>query len=241
MTMNAAIALLDEPRHLRLALSPLRRRLLERLQTPASATQVADELALGRQRVNYHLRALEKAGLLELVEERPRRGCVERIVVTRAKAFVVDPDVMAPATRADVQDRFAAEHLIHTAAAMVRDVARMQTQAQMQQKRLLTFAIDTDIRFATPADFERFTEKLARFVARESTAHASRAATTAATAATAVRTSAEAGRLYRIVIGAHPTPASSAATSATAAAAATGDRDESRRSRHRRTARRRAH
>ena len=49
---------------------------------------------LGRQRVNYHLRELEKAGLVHLVEERQRRGCVERILAARADAFVVDPAVM---------------------------------------------------------------------------------------------------------------------------------------------------
>ena len=91
------IALIDQPDRVRLALSPLRRQLLERLQTPASASQIAAELTIGRQRVNYHLRALERAGLLELVEERQRRGCTERVLVTRAKLFVVDPTVVNPA------------------------------------------------------------------------------------------------------------------------------------------------
>src|SRR5262249_2878842 len=108
--------LLDEPDRVRLALSPIRRRLLERLREPASATQLASELAMGRQRLNYHLRALEDAGLLSLVEERPRRGCTERILVARAAAFIVDPAVMA-ADRVDAtaaartaQDTFAAEY-----------------------------------------------------------------------------------------------------------------------------------
>ena len=56
--------LLDKADHVRLALSPIRRRLLERLRQPASATELAGELALGRQRINYHLRALEVAGLI---------------------------------------------------------------------------------------------------------------------------------------------------------------------------------
>ena len=136
--MSAAVALLEQPDAVRLALSPMRRTLLERLRTPTSATQLASELALGRQRVNYHLRALEQAGLIELVENRQRRGCVERILVARARAFVVDPAVMmgpspvatASATSPDAaQDRFSVEHLIGTAAAIVRDVGRMQARA----------------------------------------------------------------------------------------------------------------
>jgi hypothetical protein len=41
----APVALLDEPDRLRVGLSPIRRRLLERLRQPASATQLASELA----------------------------------------------------------------------------------------------------------------------------------------------------------------------------------------------------
>ena len=72
----------------------MRRRLLERLRQPASATELAPEFSMGRQRLNYHLRALEHAGLLELVEARQRRGCIERILAARAQAFVVDPAVV---------------------------------------------------------------------------------------------------------------------------------------------------
>ena len=108
-----SVALLDRPDRLRIALSPIRRRLLERLREPASATELAAEMSLGRQRVNYHLRELEKAGLLHLVEERQRRGCVERILAARADAFVVDPSVMGRrrtlAISAAAQDRFSAE------------------------------------------------------------------------------------------------------------------------------------
>src|SRR5687767_13275137 len=96
--MSAQVALLDEPDRLRVGLTPIRRRLLERLRQPASATQLASELAMGRQRVNYHLRALEKAKLVDLVEERQRRGCIERILVARAQAFIVDPSVMTAKT-----------------------------------------------------------------------------------------------------------------------------------------------
>jgi DNA-binding transcriptional ArsR family regulator len=91
----AALTLLDEPGRLRVALSPMRRQLLDRLRTPASATQLATEMTVARQRINYHLRELERAGFIELVEERQRRGCVERILAARAQTFVVDPMVVS--------------------------------------------------------------------------------------------------------------------------------------------------
>ena len=194
MAVTAPVALIDDPERVRAALTPLRRRLLERLRQPASATALAAELSMGRQRVNYHLRALEDAGLLELVEARPRRGCVERILAARAQAFVVDPAVVgsrrAPAVRAAAQDRFSAEHLIDTAGDVVRQVARMQTRAEGEGTRLLTFTIDTEISFATPRDFERFTTALAGFIARQALKYGA----------------CDGGRRYRIVAAAHPAP-----------------------------------
>src|SRR5215203_2295152 len=130
----AAVALLDRPDRLRVALSPIRRQLLERLRRPASATELAVEMSVGRQRLNYHLRELEKAGLVHLVEERQRRGFVERILAARADAFVVDPAVMGArrprAITAAAQDRFSADHLIDAAGDVVRNVARMQARAE---------------------------------------------------------------------------------------------------------------
>jgi DNA-binding transcriptional ArsR family regulator len=210
--------LLDNADDVRLALSPIRRRLLERLRQPASAAALAGELALGRQRINYHLRALEIAGLIHLVEERQRRGCVERIMAARAHSFVVDPSVMRgrarPAASAKVQDRFAADHLMATVSAVVRDVARMQARAEDEGTRLVTFTIDTEIGFDTPADLERFTTELAAFVAREAATHGTSGA----------------ARRYRIVIGGHPAPAPKAG----------GSREQSG-SRRRRDPRRRTH
>jgi DNA-binding transcriptional ArsR family regulator len=216
------ISLLEEPDRVRLALSPIRRNLLDRLRTPASATQLASELTLGRQRVNYHLRALESAGLIELIEERQRRGCVERILAARADAFVVDPAVMGSrdraAVRVDVQDRFAAEHLIDSAAAIVRNVARMQARAHRQGMRLLTFTLDTELTFASPADLERFVTAVADFIARES-----QKADTAG------------GRTYRVVLGGHPAPRTPMSSKPS------GEHHERIRSRPRRNTRRRTH
>jgi DNA-binding transcriptional ArsR family regulator len=195
----SSLALVDGPDALRAALPPLRRRLLDRLREPASAVVVAGEFGLPRQKVNYHLRALETAGFLELVEERPRRGCTERVMRTSARAFIVDPQVIAPAPPASPakarraaarQDRFAAETLVGAAAGVVRDVTRMQARAAAQGARLLTCAIETEVRLATPADFTKLSAVLATLVAR----------------AVADLGVADGGRSYRVVVGAHPTP-----------------------------------
>ena len=189
-----SVVLLDRPDRVRAALSPLRRQLLERLREPASATSIAAELSLPRQRVNYHLRELERAGLVHLVEERQRRGCTERILAARAAAFIVDPAVIgaraAKAVAVSEQDRYSAEHLIDAASSVVRDVARMRGEAEQEGTRLLTFTSETEIAFATPEDFDRFTTVLAAFLARQASQfHVTRG-----------------GRRYRVLLAAHPAP-----------------------------------
>jgi DNA-binding transcriptional ArsR family regulator len=191
---KGGITYLDEPDQVRVALSPLRRQLLQRLREPSSATQLAAALDLPRQRVNYHLRALEAAGLVELVEERQRRGCVERIVRAKPGALVVDPAVMAhprdhEAQFATIQDQYAAEHLVGVAAATVRNVARMQAKADQTGKRLLTFTIEAEVRFAEPGDVHAFTDELAEAVRR-----------------TVARFDSAGGRPYRLVAAGHPMP-----------------------------------
>lgn len=157
--------LLQEPDRVRLALSPIRRTLLERLREPSSASRLAEELGLGRQRINYHLRALEQAGLVELVEERRRRGCTERILATRPDGFVVDPALMASGRASvDAQDEHAAEHLMDVAAGVVRDVARLQAGAQRSSRRLLTFTLETEVRLSAPSEVEQLAAALAEAI-----------------------------------------------------------------------------
>ena len=190
-----AVRLVEEPERLRVALTPLRRRLLELMRVPVSATELAAALGLARQKVNYHVRALETAGLVRLVEERQRRGFTERVLQATADAYVVDPGVMGRADDASpvlARDRFAAEHLVKTSARTVRDVSRMQQAASDQGTRLLTFTVEAEVRFAQPADVHRFSDTVA---------------TAIAAAAAEVAPPAGEGRAYRIVVGAHPAPA----------------------------------
>lgn len=190
----AAITYLEEPGEVRAALSPPRRELLAALREPASATQLAAALGLPRQRINYHLRVLEAAGLIELVEERQRRGFVERVLRAKPGALVVDPAVMDGADRdgrfSQIEDQYAAEHLVGVAAGTVRDVARMQAKADENGKRLLTFTIEAEVRFAAPGDVHAFTDELTeavrRMVARFDTGD---------------------GKPYRLVAGGYPAPA----------------------------------
>ena len=64
------VQVIDDPAAATVALEPVRSRLLAELAEPASAATLAARVGLARQKVNYHLHALEAQGLVRLAEER---------------------------------------------------------------------------------------------------------------------------------------------------------------------------
>lgn len=188
--MNGHLAIVDDVGAVKAALTPFRRDLLIRLREPGSAATLGEALKLPRQKIGYHLRVLEKAGLIAAAGTRQRRGFTEKLYETCGDALIVDPMILAPPDydRADKQDRFAAEHLVRTAAGMVHDVSRMQGDAAREGSRLLTFTIEADVAFAHPSDIDRFTARLSDAL--------SEIAADFAPSGT--------GRRYRVTIAGHP-------------------------------------
>jgi biotin operon repressor len=185
------VQVLTDARQLAAALSPLRMRVLREAQEPQSATTLAPRLGLSRQTLNYHLRQLEREGFLEVVEERQRRGCIERMLKVTSRAFVVSPALLG--TLSDdpdqARDRFSSGFLLATATKLIRDVALLDQRARGVEQRLATFTMESDIAVESPAAFRAFTEELAAAVA---------------TVAAKYDSPASKSRRFRIVIGSHP-------------------------------------
>jgi len=186
-------ALIEDAERALLVLDPIKHRLLIALREPGSAASLAKALGLPRQQLGYHLRALEQAGLVRLLEERRRRGFVERVLLAVADGFVLDPAMLVDPGVVS-QDRHAADYLVQAAGTVVRDVTRMRAAADTAGQRLLTFTIEADLGFAQPQDFEDFSDALAKAVAE-----------------LAQRYAPAAGRRgYHLVMGAHPAVAGQA-------------------------------
>ena len=188
-----AVALIDDAGAAEASLDPVRARLLAELAEPGSATTLAQRVGLTRQKVNYHLRALERHGLVELVEERRRGNCTERVLRATATSYVISPSVLA-AVEPDPErsrDQLSARWLLAVAARLVRDVGELITGAARARKRLATFAIDGEVRFATAADRAAFADELAGAVTSLVSKYHDE--------------SASGGRTHRVVVAVHPT------------------------------------
>jgi DNA-binding transcriptional ArsR family regulator len=171
------------------ALDPVRTRLLAELAEPGSAATLATRVGIARQKVNYHLKALEAHGLVELAEERKWGGITERVLQATAASYVVSPAALA-ASGADpdqTADRLSARYLVALAGRVVREVGGLARRADAAGRRLPTMAIDTEIRFRSAEDRAAFADDL-----------------TAAVIGLAARYHHDDGRPYRLVVAAHP-------------------------------------
>jgi DNA-binding transcriptional ArsR family regulator len=160
--MPAALQIIQSPDKAAVLLQPGRLDLLERLSQPDSAAGLARRLGIPRQKVNYHLRELEREGFVELVEERRKGNCIERMVRATAREFLVAPR----AGKASVADRFSAAYLVSTAARMIRDLATLCLRAGRAGKRIATLTLETEIRFQSAESRAAFAEELTASIAR---------------------------------------------------------------------------
>lgn len=185
--------MIDDPVAAVAALDPLRARILAVLAEPGSSTTVGAALGLPRQQVNYHLRILEHHDLIRMVEERRRRGLVERVMLATARAYVVSPSTLGESAADPVRtDRLSTRYLIAVAARMVREVAELARLSEKADQPLATLAIDSEIRFASADDRAAFTAELAT--------------TITALAAKYHDEQTPRGRWHRVVVAAHAIP-----------------------------------
>ena len=188
------VQVIEDPAAATVALEPVRSRLLSELAVPASAATLATRVGLPRQKVNYHLRALEAHGLVRLAEKRKWGGLTERLLVATAASYVVSPSALGPvaADRNREIDRLSASYLVALGARAVSEVGDLLRRAKTAGKRLATLAVDTQIRFRSATDRAAFshelTEAIKHLVAKYHDA------------------AAPGGRAHRLVIVAHPLP-----------------------------------
>lgn len=178
---------IEDPRAAVVALDPIRARLLAELREPASAATLAGRVGLSRQKVNYHLGALERHGLVALAEERRHGGLTERLLVATAASYVVSPSALG-ALACDPgrsRDPLGARYLIAVGARIVREVAALVRR----DARAPTFALDAELRLASPAARAAFADDLAQAVT-----------------AVVQRHHVEDGTPHRLLVAAHPIP-----------------------------------
>ena len=184
--MPAMLQIVQNPDKAAVLLQPGRLDLIERLSEPDSAAGIARSLGIPRQKVNYHLRELEREGFIELVEERRKGNCTERMVRATAREFLIAPHA---GTSIPV-DRLSVAYLVSVAARAIRELAAICVRAAKSGKRVATLTLDTEIRFATAESRAAFAAELTAAIAH--------------LAAKYHNERAEGGRRFRLIAASYP-------------------------------------
>ena len=156
------VMLLTDPAAAEASLDPIRARLLAELTTPSSASELAAATGLTRQKVNYHLHELERHGLVELVEERPKGGFTERVLQATAQSYVITPAVAPDPDRAP--DQRSARWLLAVAGRLVAELGELMTRAAEAGQPLATLGLDSTVRFASARQRAAFAVELSEAV-----------------------------------------------------------------------------
>lgn len=156
------VAVIDDPATAEASLDPVRSRLLAELAHPGSASTLAAKVGLTRQKINYHLHALERHGLVELVEERRKGNMTERVMRATAASYVISPEALAAVAPdpARAPDQLSALWLLALAARLVREIGELIGRSRRARRPLATFGMDTEIRFASAPDRAAFAAEL---------------------------------------------------------------------------------
>lgn len=190
--MSADCSVVDSTDQAATLMDPIRLQILARLREPDSASGVARALGMPRQRVGYHVRALEKARLLRSVGERRRGNYVEHLLQATATFYVVGPQALGllGTEVGSIRDRFSSAYLIAAASRTIGDVGVLRERARAAGRQLPTLTLEGEVRFASPEEQRAFADELTdSFAALVARYHDDQA---------------ERGRRFRIVISGHP-------------------------------------
>jgi predicted ArsR family transcriptional regulator len=160
------VTVIEDPGAAEVSLDPIRARLLAELASPGSASTLAARVGLTRQRANYHLRELERHGLVQLVEERRKGNCTERVLQATAASYVISPTALSAVAPdpSRAPDQRSARWLLALAGRLVREVGELITRSGAAGKQVATLGIDTEVRFASAKDRAAFAVELAELV-----------------------------------------------------------------------------
>lgn len=200
MERGNPVNLVHDPAGAAALLHPLRRRILEALGEPDSAAGLARRLHLPRQRVNYHVRELARAGFLERAGQRRKRNMIERRYVAKARGYVLSPELLGRlgADRRQVEDTFSASYLLALTSQVQSELGRASEEAAAKGKRLATLSISSELRFESAEQRAGFAKALERAIVDVIGRFASPACLADGHPGP--------GRPYRLVLGCYPIP-----------------------------------
>ena len=188
--MTEQVVCIDDPETMQVVSHATRLEVLRALDAPASAAAVARTIGQSRQNTNYHMKELERVGLVERVGERRTGNFVETLYRARARTLMVSPRLVdGPRHVQALADQVSLEQLVGLGERLGRDATALLDRAAFEGEAIPSASIEADVRFASEEDRQSFVDEYL-----------------AALAALTKRYAHRSGRPYRIALAAYPDP-----------------------------------
>lgn len=159
-TIQEEVKVLDDLAALQVLGHPIRVQLLESLREPGSAAEVARRLDQKRQKVNYHLKELERVDLIRPVGERRTNNFVETLYQAAARAYIFSPSLAWSDTRRSkaLADQHSLQTLVMLGEKLQRDAAALLNQAAFGGAQIASVSVEAEAGFASEEHRSAFLE-----------------------------------------------------------------------------------
>jgi DNA-binding transcriptional ArsR family regulator len=123
-----------EPEQAAALLHPIRSEIISLLKVPQSATELSKKMNDSAQKVNYHLKALEKVGLVIRAGTRNVRNLVEVLYKSAGKTFLLSDSLgLSQETIQKLQNQTALAHVLSLTEKIKRDSISLMEQAEDEE------------------------------------------------------------------------------------------------------------
>ncbi|MCK9906034.1 helix-turn-helix domain-containing protein, partial [Frankia sp. Cpl3] len=147
---------MEAPEQAMVLLNPLRAEIVNKLTEPGSAAEVARMINETPQRINYHLKALEKVGLVRRVGTRQVRNLVEVLYQAIARTFVLSESLnWNPETVKKMKDQGSLSHLITTSERIKRDALLLMERSD-ESTDVPSATLETAVRLKNQEERQAF-------------------------------------------------------------------------------------
>ena len=112
-------------------LTPHRIDLLKAMLEPRTCKELAAQFEQSPQQINYHVKILEKEGLIQRVSEKRIRGTIEATYQAKARSYWLAPQLVGQiGTPQQAKDQSSLRYLMSMAEEMMTDLGRLGHQSE---------------------------------------------------------------------------------------------------------------
>jgi DNA-binding transcriptional ArsR family regulator len=141
-------------------LKPLRLEILRWLDAPRTCPELAAEFEESAQKIYYHIKALQDAGLVEKVAEKRVRGAVEGYYQAKARSYWLAPKLVGAVGGArQSRDQASLQVLLQLAEDVIEDTGKLGSASEAGQ-HVPSLSLSAQIHLADSAQRAEFLQEL---------------------------------------------------------------------------------